>query len=153
MTIAVNIELDREFTVAADIDTAFALLANVPESASHFPKLEQLDDLGDNSFRWNMERLEIGGKVLQTVYASHYAADEAAKTITWAPVKGEGNATVAGTWTLAEDGAGTKLMFETTAELTLPLPKLVKVAVSPVVKQQFASLLDTYIANLKATLS
>lgn len=153
MAIKVSIDLDREFTVNAGIDTVFALLANVPESASHFPKVAELEDLGDNSFRWNMEKVGAGDHAIQTVYACQYIPDEAAKTITWKPIKGEGNGLVSGGWTLSESGDGTSLKFETSAELNLPLPGLLKLAISPVVKHEFSSMVDTYMDNLQNALN
>ncbi|MDX1452062.1 MAG: SRPBCC family protein [Oleiphilaceae bacterium] len=153
MTVKVSIDLDKEFTVKADIDTAFALLADVPASASHFPKVDNLSDLGDNTFKWEMEKVGLGDHAIQTIYACQYHPDESNKTIRWTPIKGEGNGVVSGGWKLTEDGAGTKIKFETSAELTLPLPGLLKLAISPVVKHEFAAMVDTYIDNLKGALS
>lgn len=153
MAIKINIDLDREFTVNADIDTVFALLANVPESVSHFPKIASLEDLGDNTYRWNMEKVGAGDHAIQTVYACQYFPDDAAKKITWEPVKGEGNGLVSGGWTMTESGSGTAVKFETSAELNLPLPGLLKLAISPVVKHEFGSLVDTYMDNLQNALN
>lgn len=46
--------------------------------------------------------------------------------------KGEGNGIVAGSWTLsAVDAQTTRARFQTSAKLTLPLPGLLKMAISP----------------------
>lgn len=153
MTIKVSIDMDREFTVNANIDTVFALLSNVPESASHFPKVDELEDLGDNTFRWNMEKVGVGDHAIQTVYACQYFADEDSKTVTWKPVRGEGNGVVSGGWKFSEVDGGTLLKFETSAELSLPLPGLLKLAISPVVKHEFSSMVDTYMENLQQALN
>lgn len=153
MTIKVSIDLDREFTVDANIDTVFALLSNVPESASHFPKVDELEDLGDNTFRWNMEKVGVGDHAIQTVYACQYFADEDAKTVIWKPVRGEGNGVVSGGWKFSEVDGGTLLSFKTSAELTLPLPGLLKLAISPVVKHEFSSMVDTYMENIQQALN
>jgi carbon monoxide dehydrogenase subunit G len=153
MTVKVNIDIDREFTVKADASAAFALLADVPASAAHFPKVDALTDQGDNTFLWEMEKVGLGDHAIQTVYASKYVPDEAAGEITWTPVKGEGNGVVSGKWEITEGDGVTNLKLSTKAELTLPLPGLLKLAISPVVKHEFASMVDEYIDNLKGALS
>ena len=153
MTIKVSIDLDREFTVSADIDTVFALLSDVEKSASHFPKVDELENLGDNTFRWNMEKVGVGDHAIQTVYACKYVSDDGAKTVKWTPVKGEGNGVVSGGWSFSEVDGGTSIEFETSAELTLPLPGLLKLAISPVVKHEFSSMVDTYMENIQEVLN
>ncbi|NWN90958.1 SRPBCC family protein [Marinobacter adhaerens] len=150
MAITVSIELNRELEVPAGYDEVFELLADVPRSASHFPKLEKLTDLGDNTYRWEMEKVGVDKHAIQTVYASQYFADKDAGKITWEPVKGEGNGVVRGSWVLTPKSKQvTALKFHTRAELTLPLPGMLKLAISPVIKHEFNSLVDTYMNNLK----
>ncbi|GAA3563532.1 MULTISPECIES: SRPBCC family protein [Marinobacter] len=150
MAITVSIELSREFEIPAGYDEVFDLLADVPRSAAHFPKVDKLVDLGDNAYRWEMEKIGVDKHAIQSVYASKYYADKDAGSITWEPVKGEGNGVVKGSWSIRANGdSATALKFKTTAELTLPLPSLLKLAISPVIKHEFNSLVDTYVANLK----
>jgi carbon monoxide dehydrogenase subunit G len=153
MTVKVSIEIDRKFSVSADKNTVFELLADVPKSASHFPKVEALTDLGDNSFRWEMEKVGFGDHAIQTVYACLYTPDKANGVITWSPIKGDGNGVVSGAWKISEGAKGTEIHFKTSADLTLPLPGLLKLAISPVVKHEFNSMVEEYIDNLKDTLA
>ncbi|MFE8070808.1 SRPBCC family protein [Marinobacteraceae bacterium S3BR75-40.1] len=152
MAITIAIEINREFEVAADFDTTFDLLADVPGSASHFPKLDKLTPLGDNAYRWEMEKVGIDKHSIQSVYACKYFADKDAGRITWEPIKGEGNGVVSGSWTISSSDKGSHLKFFTQAELTLKLPSLLKLAISPVVKHEFNSLVDTYVKNLQQEL-
>lgn len=149
MTVKVSIDLDRKFTVAADIDTVFALLADIPASASHFPKVQALTPLSENEYRWEMKKVSLGLHSVQTVYACQYASDSEAKTIVWTPIKGEGNAIVSGKWELQESADGTSVSFQTKADLTIPLPGLLKMAISPAVKFEFSGMVDAYLRNLK----
>ncbi|MDO6443093.1 MULTISPECIES: SRPBCC family protein [unclassified Marinobacter] len=150
MAITVSLELNREIEIPGSYDEVFALLADVPRSASHFPKVHKLTDLGDNIYRWEMDKVGIDKHAIQSVYASKYFADKDAGKITWEPVKGEGNGVVRGSWTLTAKGdQATTAKFQTSAELTLPLPGLLKLAISPVIKHEFNSLVDTYMNNLK----
>lgn len=149
MTVKVNIDLQRKFIVAEEIDTVFSLLSNVPASAAHFPKVHALTPLSENSFRWDMEKVALGMYSIQTSYACQYVSDSDAKTVVWTPIKGEGNAIVSGKWKLSELETGTNIIFETKAELTLPVSGLLKLAVSPLVKFEFSGMVDTYLRNLK----
>ncbi len=150
MAITVSIELNRELELPAGYDQVFDLLADVPRSASHFPKVDKLVDLGDNTYRWEMEKVGVDKHAIQSVYACQYFADKDAGKITWEPVKGEGNGVVRGAWTLKANGDNaTAVKFQTKAELSLPLPSLLKLAISPVIKHEFNSLVDTYMNNLK----
>jgi len=150
VAITVSIELNRELEIPGSYDEVFALLADVPRSASHFPKVHKLTDLGDNIYRWEMEKVGIDKHAIQSIYASKYFSDKDAGKITWEPVKGEGNGLVRGSWTLTAKGdKATAAKFQTSAELTLPLPGLLKLAISPVIKHEFNGLVDTYMKNLK----
>ena len=48
MSITVPFDLSYEFEVKANAAKVFDLLADVPASASHFPKVDKLVDLGSN---------------------------------------------------------------------------------------------------------
>ncbi|OZG71775.1 hypothetical protein BTA51_19270 [Hahella sp. CCB-MM4] len=149
MAVSITIEISRTFDVAADYDTVFDLLADVPKSASFFPRVDKLEDLGDDIYRWEMKKIGVDKHAIQTIYASRYSSDKGKGIITWTPVKGEGNGVVQGSWAIQKKGDGTECKFQTKGELTLPLPGLLKLAISPVVKHEFNSLVDTYVDNLK----
>lgn len=150
MAFTVSIELNREIELAAPWDEVFALLSDVPRSVSHFPKVDRLVDLGDNRYRWEMEKIGVDKYSIQTAYACKYDADSTAGKVTWVPVPGEGNGVVSGSWTLTSVNENTtRAKFQTSAALTLPLPGLLKLAISPVIKHEFNGLVDTYMNNLK----
>lgn len=149
MAVKITIDLNRNFIVAADINTVFSLLSDVPASAAHFPKVHNLKALPDNVFRWEMEKVSLGIHSVQTAYACQYITDSDAKTVKWTPIKGEGNSVVSGKWELSEVASGTNISFKTKADLTLPLPGLLKLAISPLVKFEFSGMVDTYLRNLK----
>jgi carbon monoxide dehydrogenase subunit G len=152
MTIKVNIELEREFTVDADIDRVFSLLSDVPASAAHFPNVHKLTPLTENAYRWDMEKVAVGLHSIQTSYACEYHSDIATKTVVWEPIQDEGNAIVAGKWELTELDEGTAIVFSTSAVLRLAMPGLLSMAIAPVVKFEFTSMVDTYLQNIKDAL-
>ena len=92
MSITIPIELGFEFDVKASAKEVFSVLSDVPVSASHYPHVQQLVDLGGGAYRWEMENIGIGAIHLQTIYASKYVSNKAKGTVVWTPVEGEGNA-------------------------------------------------------------
>ena len=148
MAVSVPIELGYEFSVKAPYRDVFAVLSNVPDSASHFPKVDELVDLGDGAYRWEMEKVGIGQLALQTVYASRYVSDAKKGTVKWTPVKGVGNASVSGSWTVKDARTRTDLVLALNATVDVPLPGLMKAVVTPVVQDEFEKLVDQYVDNL-----
>ncbi|PIE44521.1 MAG: hypothetical protein CSA50_00075 [Gammaproteobacteria bacterium] len=152
MAIKVSIVIKREFDVSAGFDQTFDVLANVPESARHFPKVDQLVALGDNTFRWEMVKIGVDKYSLQTVYAAKYTSDKPNGSIVWEKVPGVGNGEVEGSWKVTETPSGCHLVYAIKGVMTLPLPNLLKLAISPIVKHEFSTLVDKYINNLQASL-
>ncbi len=148
MTITVNIDLGYEFSVKADYNTVFDALSDVPKSASFFPKVEQLVDLGDGVYRWEMAKIGVAQISLQTVYASKYMPNKAKGSIIWTPVPGEGNALVSGSWKILEKKRSTHLELRVEGELTLPLPSLMKTMIAPMVEREFEKMVEQYIDRL-----
>lgn len=148
MAITVDIDLGYEFAVKAPYKEVFDLLADVPTSVSHFPKVEQLSDLGDGVYKWEMEKVGTAQVHIQTVYASKYVADRTKGTVVWTPVKGVGNALVNGQWTIVDQKKSTALTLKIQGQLTVPLPALMKMVVKPVVESEFEKLVEQYIDNL-----
>jgi carbon monoxide dehydrogenase subunit G len=83
MTLRVELDVRHEFSVKAPFAEVFALLADVPASASHFPQVQSLESLGDGVWRWEMQRVGTRSVHIQTVYACRYRSDKAAGTVTW----------------------------------------------------------------------
>ena len=148
MAITVTIDLGYEFTVKADYNTVFDTLSEVPTSASYFPKVDQLVDLGKNTYRWEMAKIGIAQVNLQTIYASKYVSNKAKGTVVWTPVEGEGNALVSGNWKITDKKNATHLVLHIQGDLTLPLPGLMKKMIAPVVEGEFEKLVEQYIDNL-----
>ncbi len=51
MAVTVAIDPGYEFDVKESASEVFAFLSDVPASASHFPKVDKLVDLGDGAYR------------------------------------------------------------------------------------------------------
>ncbi|MGI9135194.1 MAG: SRPBCC family protein [Rhodoferax sp.] len=148
MAITVSMELGYEFEVRAGADEVFTLLADVPTSASFYPKVDKLVDLGDNAYRWEMARIGFDQFSLQTVYASRYSADAASGRVEWVPVEGVGNGRVWGHWSISGKKKSTLVVLNVQAELSLPLPALLKIVAAPLVESEFEKMTEQYIDNL-----
>jgi len=149
MAFKVNVDINKEFDVPADFDKVFDLLSSVPDSVSHFPKVDQLVDMGDNTFRWEMEKIGIQKYYIQTVYACKYESDKDAGSITWTPVSDVGNAEIKGSWKITKQGDRTHAALNTGGVLTLPFPGLAKMVIAPFASKEFEGMVDQYIENLK----
>lgn len=148
MTINVIIDLGYEFEVKASAKDVFEILSNVPVSAGFFPKVDQLVDLGDGAYRWEMAKIGIGQINLQTIYASRYVSNKTKGTVLWTPVKGEGNALVSGNWKITDNKKFTNVVLQINGDLSIPLPRLMKMVVAPVVEAEFEKMVEQYISNL-----
>lgn len=148
MSITVKIDLGYEFDVKAKAAEVFEVLSDVPESVSHFPKVDKLTDLGGGVYQWEMEKVGTAQVNIQTVYASKYVSDQARGTVKWTPVKGVGNALVGGNWKIVDNKKSTGLTLSIQGEIEVPLPGLMKMVVAPVVEGEFEKLVEKYIANL-----
>ena len=148
MAISVNIDLAYEFDVKAKAAEVFDVLSDVPTSASHFPKLDKLSDLGDGAYKWEMAKVGTAQVNIQTVYASKYVSNKAKGTVVWTPVKGVGNAQVGGNWKIVDNKTATNITLSIKGTVDVPLPGLMKMVVAPIVEGEFEKLVDKYIANL-----
>jgi carbon monoxide dehydrogenase subunit G len=148
MATTVTVEIGYEFGVRASAREVFEVLSNVPDSASHYPQVEKLVDLGDGAYRWEMAKIGVGQFTLQTVYASKYVSNKTKGTVAWTPVEGVGNAQVSGNWKIKAGKKSTQLELHVQGDVELPLPALMKRVAEPLVTAEFEKMTEQYIDNL-----
>lgn len=148
VTCSIQIALGYEFDVKASMDEVFSVLSNVPESASYYPKVEQLTQLEPDVYQWEMERIGAGQIYFQSVYACHYKASKGKGSIVWTPIDDVGNTLVSGSWQISKHKSHTNVVLKVSGEVTLPLPAIMHALVSPALQQEFETLTETYIDNL-----
>jgi carbon monoxide dehydrogenase subunit G len=148
MAVSVPFDLSYEFEVKARAAEVFAVLADVPTSASHFPKVDKLVDLGGNSYRWELQKVGTAQVHIQTIYAATYVVNKKKLTVTWTPVQGVGNAQISGSWTITDKKTSSHIVLHIQGEIVVPLPGLMKMLVVPVVTGENEKLVETYIHNL-----
>lgn len=148
MTATVDIDLGYEFAVNAAFKNVFDVISDIPVSASFFPKVDRLVDLGKGAYRWEMATLGVGQASLQTMYASKYTSNRTKGSVVWVPVKGQGNALISGSWKLTRGKKSTALEFKVWGSVDVPVPGLMTMVVAPVVRNEFETLVEKYIDNL-----
>ncbi len=148
MAISVPFDLAREREVKAGIAEVFGVLSHVPTSASFFPKVDRLVDLGDDTYRWELHKVGTAKVNIQTVYAAKYRSDARHHSVVWTAVKCQGNAQINGSWTLTQRKHSTHLRLQVNGEIVVPVPALTRPVVAPIVMRENEKLIDQYLANL-----
>lgn len=148
----IEISIEHPFIIGADRDDAWAFLIDTRRAVSHYPAIEQLVELGDNKWRWELEKIGAKGFSHQVVYAVEYHFDEEAGRIIWEPISGEGNSVIRGEFQLSDHRDGTEVILQTSGLLEVPVPRLFKSMAKPFVKDEFNSQIKKYASNLKVAL-
>ncbi len=148
MAFKMTIEADRELNLKGDYDTLFDELADTMKMARLFPGLDQIVDLGDGVFRWEMEKAGFGKYAFQLIYAVKYTINKDKGVITWVPVKGVGNAENQGKTTVTRTDGGARVNLYSKVEVEFPFPKLAKALIKPLVMKEFKSTTQKFEANI-----
>ena len=149
--------IQRSFQLAAPVEAAWALLADVPRWGVLFPHVESVEPLADDrqpgpAFVWRMAPLGPPGARVETVYACRYTAEPARHALSWTPVEGVGNARFAGSCVLEDGGDVTTGALRLDATLEIPAPSFVRAIVEPAVAAEMGRMTDTFIGRLDAAL-
>ncbi|MAE29926.1 MAG: hypothetical protein CMJ87_13240 [Planctomycetes bacterium] len=136
--------------VTASPQEVFAVVADVPDSAAHFPGVESLD-ADSAGYRWILKRAGVGKLSLQLVYGCRYTSDSALPVVRWEPIEGIGSARVSGHWQIDPDGTGTRLTLHNQLALRIDAPRLIRRPAAAVLEKENARMLRTYLANLTTT--
>ena len=153
MSIKIEVDIQRSTTIDTHAHEAFSRIATVEEMASHFPKLERLEQIDDLTYSWVLEKIGTEAYKHRVEYTSKWEWHDAERKVTWEPVKGAGNTQISGICHVKEVGEKSEVHFSTKATMILPLPRWTKAIAKPVVKKQFEALIDTYINNVVAAMA
>lgn len=135
--------------VPAPLPEVFKVLADVPDSAAHFPEVERLESHGAG-YTWHMKRLGWGKLSLQIVYSSQYEGHESGDRVTWWAIPGPGNAETQGAWELEPlPGGGTRVKLKNELVWSSPVPRLMRGKVEEVFQKENRRLIERYLQNLE----
>ena len=149
-------QIRRDVRLAAPVERAWALLADVPRWGVLFPQVvsvQPFDPPGglgpaDAAFLWHMAPMGPPGGRVETVYACRYHADPESHTLTWTPIEGVGTAQFDGACALAPDGDATAGTLRLDATLEIPAPSFVRAIVQPAVEIEMGRMTDTFLGRL-----
>lgn len=148
MTIKIKAAIRRSEQVTTPGDVIYALLKPVEQSDRFFPRVSRIEALGDQRFRWALEPMGTQKYRHQVEYASQWEFDDDQRTIRWRPLEHEGNARIAGVWSIQPDSMTSRIALEIKAELRLDLPRWMQLVAEPIVQTEFQSLLNRYFDNV-----
>ena len=111
VSVTIPISVVRDFVTTGPIQ-GYEVLADVPTSVSHFPQVDQLVPLGDDKYRWEMERMGTQNHYFQVRYVTRYTRSESKAWIRWTPIK-EGNGLRGGCWNFAKRGTRPTFILKT----------------------------------------
>lgn len=152
MAVNVNVSIQKNFEVGCSAQKAFEQLADVASTTKLFPKLDQIVDLGNGKWRWEMAKIGAAGISHQVKYCVQYT-NNGSSTINWEPTAGDGNAKVSGGWVITAKGDNAcKISFQSSGEFEMPVPRLMKGIAESVVKSEFDGQVSTFIDRVKAKL-
>jgi hypothetical protein len=128
---------------------AYALVADVPLSASHYPGLQRLEDLGEGAYRWHLSRYEAAGHQLDVGYTAHYTSDPAKRRVQWRSQRGPGdNVAADGAWQVGPQGQGAYLDFDIALWAKVPVPRLAGPLARRTVSAIFRRQIQTYLGAI-----
>ncbi len=153
MAVILKAHLEERFELPCDFDTAFDFLADVKKTAEYFPDVEQVVDLGDGCYRWEMKETGVSKFRTQPIYACKYVFDRDKGRVEWTPIDGVGNCRNEGSSQMEKAGDKTRVHFTTTIEAEAPIPGFARRIVQPFVDKEFKKKLEIFRDNVIRALS
>lgn len=150
----VDVSITRAIKTNANFQAVWALLADTRATVSHYPKLDELVELGDNCWRWELQAVGIKGVSHQLIYSVRYAFDSDAGQISWTPLDAPNdNARVHGKFEITDQDQAIKIVLSTDACINLPAPRLLAGAIKPLVEREFQQQVTDFSVNLETALA
>ena len=115
-----------KITVKADPAKIMAVIADFPaypEWAGPVKRIEVLEEYPDGRAKRVQFHVEIMG--LSDTYTNECTWD-GDRRVDWTMIEGKSQKSQQGSYELAKDGAGTKLTYDLTVEIAIPVPGLIR---------------------------
>lgn len=151
----VNISITRNLDLDLPAATVRPLLKDLEATIGRFPKLRSLKKLAPYQYLWQMNA--IGSKLAniahEVSYGAHYTVDAKRGELSWTPIAKQGNASIAGSFSIAEQGSGTRLSFTVKGELyDVPVPLMYRLVAPTFIQAKFAALVDVFLERTREAL-
>jgi carbon monoxide dehydrogenase subunit G len=144
----VKIAIERSVDIGAPRARVLKMIEDLESTIRRFPKLRKLKKLADHEYLWEMSAIgsRIANIAHEVSYAARYQVDPRRGVVTFSPVRGHGNATIAGEFRLEEHGKSTQLFFRVEGELRdVPVPLLYRVVAPAFIQGKFTRLVDVFL--------
>lgn len=154
--IRVPVRLDRAFDLPVGIDSAFALLSDIPRWGGLYPRVASIDPLPDHgadAWRWRMDPMGPPGFEARIVYGCRYTIDTERYAVTWGPIEGVGNSFFSGAAELVGGANLCSGRLHLLAELEIPAPRFVRPIVQAQVSFEMGRMTDVFLRRVRDALS
>lgn len=154
MAVEIKSSITRKIELGTDFDTVFGLLEDPPATARYFPKLENMEKLGDNSWRWDMERIGLGSVTfLKLSFNCRYRIERNKGVISWEPLDRDDRATIEGRLTVTTTDNGCRLDIESSGTGRLKLPTELEPILTSLATMVAEHLVDRFLHNIRDALN
>lgn len=157
MSIWISAQFKKSFSVAVARQQAWDLVSDVPRSASNIPELTSCEPIsasakGNPVFRFSYKKVGIDRWSQDPWHNSEFLVDVDRWQIDWDTAKGDGTIRQCGRWILEGDEENTVLHLTVDVDMELPVPRIVKLTATPLVRKIFLTRMEQYTQNITAVL-
>ena len=153
MPLTLTMTIRRSLKTGASGTAVFRLLSDIARSASFFPKIDTISDLGCNTWRFETERIGIGSyTILQLSVISRYQFDKEQGIISWAPAGAAEHLKVEGHWEILQHPDGCHILLTAQGTHEINLPEFMKNLLAPLIRLEAEILVNCFLDNLKKKL-
>jgi hypothetical protein len=147
----VDVSIERSASVQAPFARAKQMMLELDATLRLFPKLRQLEPVGERRYAWELEPIGFKPAGIAHVvrYVTDFTVDIDSGRVEWTPVAGQGNSQIAGSWLTRNRGDAIDITLRisgTIGGIRVPLP--FRLAVPPFVRSAFTDLVETYLVRL-----
>jgi carbon monoxide dehydrogenase subunit G len=144
VAVQVSVPFTGSFELPVPKEKAFAYLQNYEVAiAKAFPGVEKLEAKGNDTYRWQFEKFTYGGYEFTIGFSTRFRAD--GDSLVMEPAPDGSKHQLSGRWKLESAGSGTKVHFEASLLLELPIPFFLKGMATSVTQKEITGLFRRYV--------
>ncbi len=144
----IDIDIERSLILPVTYARAEPLLHDLDGTIRRFPKLKKLTRLDERSYFWEMQTMGVRvAKIAHDLsYGARYSVDAKRGLLSWEPIPGKGNASIAGQIQIAPIGDQTRMSFKVHGTLNdLAVPFLYRPLALPFINGKFTKLIEAFL--------
>lgn len=150
MKIKLN-SINKEATVAVAKGDVINLLGDIPQLLSFFPRMEEIEQIGDRSWHLHFRPLKAAGMTFPLDFGIQVDTDSEALKATLSPVPGLGMASIGGHILIQElEAELCRFEIELSGQLDMSVPLPIRAVAPKFAKQSFSQMMDIYLQRLQA---